>query len=238
MRFERRAHAYDRHALPQGEVVRRLAARIPEATIPTDALELGAGTGALTHHLVAKGYRVRATDISPAMLTVGRAQVPEAAWETLDAWYPPAGDTDLLCSANVLQWSPDPEATLRRHRDALRPGGVMHHAIFVTPTLPELLALTTMPAPTRQLSADDWLALAARAGLRVRTHEILTLRREHPDALALLRELHGTGAVADTGALGPGRMKALLHDYREKFPDGRGGVVSTWTSLIFEAEPA
>lgn len=237
MRFERRARDYDHHALPQRAVVRRLAERIPAASTPgAPALELGAGTGELTRALLDKGYAVRATDLSASMIAVGKFRAPEAEWSQLDAWYPPAGCTPLLCSANLLQWCPDPADTLRRHRAALLPGGRMHHAVLVAPTLDELLSLSDAPAPIARRTAEDWLAAAREAGLNLLSHETLTLRREHPDALALLRELHGTGAVAQSGKLGAGRMKRLLDAYRRRFPSESGGVVSTWSALLFEAE--
>lgn len=41
-------------------------------------VELGCGSGRLTRHLVDAGHRVVATDASPAMLDLARAQVPGA----------------------------------------------------------------------------------------------------------------------------------------------------------------
>src|SRR4051812_15797602 len=41
-------------------------------------LELGCGSGLLTKHLVGAGYRVIATDASPAMLDLARRAVPRA----------------------------------------------------------------------------------------------------------------------------------------------------------------
>src|SRR5688572_6797212 len=41
-------------------------------------VEIGCGSGALTRHLVNAGHRVIASDASPAMLELARANVPEA----------------------------------------------------------------------------------------------------------------------------------------------------------------
>ncbi len=237
MRFDERAAVYDRHAHPQAEVVRLFVDGLPRADRPLDALELGAGTGRLTRELLARGYRVRATDASPAMIDAGRALAPDAEWGELDAWSPPPACCDRLFSANVLQWCPDPVATLSRHRAALRPGGRLSHAIFIEPTLAELREVAGGVIPLLPRSADDWTDAARRAGLRVMRADRAVLRRTYPDSLALLRELHGTGAVSAKNILGAGRLRAALREYDRAFAVP-GGVVATWAALFLDAEPA
>lgn len=237
MRFDDRAAVYDRHAHPQAEVIRRFVACLPDAGTSPDALELGAGTGRLTRELLAKGYRVRATDVAPGMIEAGRLRVPGAQWGELDAWSPPPACCDRLFSANVLQWCPDPVATLARHRAALRPGGRLAHAIFIDPTLAELREVTGGLIPLRRRTAADWLDAARAAGLRVTLSREVVLRRAYPDALALLRELHGTGAVSGKHVLGPGRLRAVLREYDRRFPAPGGGILATWAALLLQAEP-
>ena len=50
---------------------KRIAAACDPATLP-DALEVGAGTGALTHALLAAGARVRALEIDPDLVAIQR----------------------------------------------------------------------------------------------------------------------------------------------------------------------
>lgn len=234
MRFDDRAAVYDHHAHPQAEVIRHFVDFIPGAGAESDALELGAGTGRLTRELLAKGYRVRATDLAPAMVTAGRLLVPDAAWERMDAWTPPPACCDRLFSSNVLQWCPDPVATLARHRAALRPGGVLAHAIFIEPTLAELRRAAGGTLPLEPRTEAMWVDAASAAGLRVRRTGTILLRRTYPDALALLREVHGTGAVAAGPRFGPGRLRSVLRGY-DRTNAVPGGVVASWAALFLEA---
>lgn len=238
MRFDEKAAEYARHARPQAEVARELAACIPFVDTPVETLELGAGTGLLTRELVARGYAVRATDTAPAMLAAGREAVPEARWETLDAWAPPVACCDRLFSSSLLQWSPEPEKTLASFRAALRPGGRMAHAVFISPTLAELRGLDGAPDALDWHDADFWTGAATRAGLRITHRETLTLHPVYTDAAALLRQIHGTGAVSGKPMLSAGALRRLLAEYDRRFAAPGGGVTATWCALIFEAEPA
>ena len=83
MRFDACADAYDAHARPQRDFAARVA-EFAEVRPDDDLLEFGAGTGALTRHLTAiQGVHVCATDISPAMVALGKTAVPEADWVVL-----------------------------------------------------------------------------------------------------------------------------------------------------------
>jgi SAM-dependent methyltransferase len=93
-------------------------------------LELGCGAGALTRHLLDAGYRVIATDASPAML--------ELAWEALGGEADlrrlrlpddplPAADA-IVSVGHVISYLPDAAAVDRAlvaMAGALRPGGVL-----------------------------------------------------------------------------------------------------------------
>lgn len=235
MRFDERAADYPRHARPQAEVARRLAARIPCVDTPVDALELGAGTGLLTRELVARGYAVRATDAAPGMLAAGREAVPGATWETLDAWTPPSACCDRLFSSSLLQWCPEPETVFRRYREALRPGGRMSHAVFTAGTLRELHAIPGMPETVDWREADDWLDTARAAGFRIVSGQSVVLSPRYDNAAALLRQIHGTGAVSGNPVLSAGALRRLLAEYDRRFTVPGGGVTATWCALLFEA---
>ncbi len=67
------ARAYERGRPPfPAEAAAWLA-----GTDPVTVLELGAGTGKLTEHLVALGHDVHATDPDPAMLDVLAEKLPD-----------------------------------------------------------------------------------------------------------------------------------------------------------------
>ena len=235
MRFDERASEYARHARPQAEVARRLAARIPSVDTPVEALELGAGTGLLTRELVRLGYRVRATDASPAMLAAGRTAVLGATWETMDAWNPPPACCDRIFSSSLLQWCPDPVAIFKKHREALRPGGAMTHAVFTAPTLGELYSIPGVPEPLPRRTPDAWLDAARAAGFEIGFSEHAVFKTRHADAASLLREIHGTGAVSGKPRLSVGELRRVLREYDRRFAAPGGGVEATWAALLFSA---
>lgn len=93
-------------------------------------IELGCGSGLLTRELTAAGYRVIATDASPAMLELARDYAPAAA-EIRKLVLPddplPAADA-VVSIGHVLNYLPD-EAAIDRALTAaarsLRPGGLL-----------------------------------------------------------------------------------------------------------------
>ena len=235
MRFDDRASGYATHARPQAAVARRLGELIPAVDSSVEALELGAGTGLLTAELLRLGYKVRATDNAPAMLAVGRRAAPGADWVAMDAWTPPPACCDRIFSASLLQWCPDPTATFRRYREALRPGGLMTHAVFVRPTLRELYSLPGVPSPLVWRKEHEWLDAARVAGFRTLSAQNHTFRTRHADAAALLREIHGTGAVSGKSMLSAGALRRVLREYDRRFASPEGGVEATWSALLFTA---
>ena len=93
-------------------------------------LELGCGAGALTRHLLAAGYRVIATDASPAMLDLARAELGEQAdvrLLTLPDDAVPAADA-IVSVGHMISYLPDTasvDRALAAMAEALRPGGVL-----------------------------------------------------------------------------------------------------------------
>jgi len=93
-------------------------------------LELGCGAGALTRHLLAAGYRVIATDASPAMLELARAELGgEADLRRLTLPDDPVPAADAIVSVgHMISYLPDAasvDRALAAMAEALRPGGVL-----------------------------------------------------------------------------------------------------------------
>jgi len=93
-------------------------------------VELGCGSGLLTRHLLDAGYRVVATDASPAMLELAREVAPGAE-QLRPLVLPddpiPAADA-IVSVGHVLNYLPDEAAVDRAFvaiANALRPGGVL-----------------------------------------------------------------------------------------------------------------
>lgn len=99
-----------------------------------EVLEFGCGSGntARLHTPLVKSYR--AIDISPKMIELGRAEGPIPGNMTMEAAdfdeieIAPAS-LDAVLALSVLHLVPDPQATITKVRDVLRPGG-----LFVTST--------------------------------------------------------------------------------------------------------
>ncbi len=90
------------------------------------ALDLGAGTGALTRRLVERATRVVAIEPDPRMLAVLAARSPEvAAVRGRAEELPIAGSVlDAVVVSSAWHWM-DPDSTLSEIARVLRPGGVV-----------------------------------------------------------------------------------------------------------------
>lgn len=100
------------------------------ATGPTEILDLGCGTGILSHAYAALGHRVTAVDPAPAMLTVAREKplAGRISWVGSPAQsFQSDRRFDLIVMTGhafqVLLTDADIAATLRVMRDHLAPGG-------------------------------------------------------------------------------------------------------------------
>jgi SAM-dependent methyltransferase len=93
-------------------------------------VEVGAGSGLLSRHLVDAGHRVIVTDASPAMLDLARELVPDAD-EVRRLTLPddpiPAADA-IVSVGHALNYLPDAasiDRALVAVAEALRPGGIL-----------------------------------------------------------------------------------------------------------------
>jgi SAM-dependent methyltransferase len=125
-------------------------------------VEVGCGSGLLTHHLVRAGHRVIATDASSAMLDIARSHVPGALDHRLVALpHDPLCEADAIVSTgHALSYLPSRdllEEALVACARALRPGGVL--AL-------DLEDLTTrdaqMARPPSGWVGDDWALVVER----------------------------------------------------------------------------
>jgi SAM-dependent methyltransferase len=146
----------------------RPAARSPYAPY---IVELGCGGGTLARHLVDAGFDVLGIDVSPAMIRLARARVPDARFRVAslaDAVLPTC--QAVMAIGEVVTYVPGGLPALRRwfrrvHR-ALDPGGLLIFDFL------ESAERRTFAPRTR--FGDDW-ALSARADVD-RTGRLLTRR--------------------------------------------------------------
>ena len=142
-------------------------------------VEIGCGSGALTGHLAAAGYRVLGVDFAPAMIRLARRKAPGAKFRVA-SWYefapPPCdaivgvGECFNYLRAGASAHRRALHAFVRRAGAALRPGGLLLFD-FLEPCahLPH--------RRTRERGGTDWTVRAdvSEKG-RVITRDITTTR--------------------------------------------------------------
>jgi SAM-dependent methyltransferase len=101
---------------------------------PGDALDIGAGAGRDTVHLLEHGWHVTAVDATPAAVEILRGFGPEDRLHVVLAAaqdFEP-GSYDLVNAQFSLPFVPRSrfDATVKRLQDSVRPGGVMAATFF------------------------------------------------------------------------------------------------------------
>ena len=121
--------AYERLLVPMlfQPYARDLTRRVADLG-PQQVLELAAGTGVVTRELTrVLDAEIVATDLSDAMLEVGRANAPHATWRQADALDLPFDDASfdvVVCEFGVM-FFPDRPRAFREARRVLRPYGTL-----------------------------------------------------------------------------------------------------------------
>ncbi|MGH1445424.1 MAG: class I SAM-dependent methyltransferase [Cognatishimia sp.] len=101
-------------------------------------LEVGAGTGRTALSLASQVGEIVVTDLSDAMLDVGRAEakadgVENISFERCDAGALPEGPFDVVLAHNILHLIDDLDGSLSAMHRALKPGGLMISKTFCKP---------------------------------------------------------------------------------------------------------
>ena len=228
--FDRKASTYDTHAHVQRDTAAWVAEWLPSARPDVSCLEFGSGTGNFTRHLARCFRDLEASDQAEAMVAAGRESIPSARWTQRNAWAPHGepGTRDFLASCSVLQWAPDPVDVLKRWRTLLKPGGETLSGIYIAPSLPEFARLLPERRPVHWRTEAEWKGFFCAAGFQNVRIETCTREYIYPGARALMRQLHGTGAVLVGDPLPISQVRSLINRY-EKTYSRDGGVVATWT---------
>jgi trans-aconitate methyltransferase len=87
-------------------------------------LDLGCGTGHLTHKIASKGAEVMGIDSSPTMIEQARKNYPQLDFDVVDARNLPYTEKfDCIFSNAVLHWIKEAEEVVVGINRALKPGG-------------------------------------------------------------------------------------------------------------------
>jgi malonyl-CoA O-methyltransferase len=240
--FDRSAHDYDKVAVLQHEIGRRLLERLDLIRLaPTIVLDVGAGTGRLSAALGRRygAARVISFDLSPHMLRLARRRAGllrrlrrRCGFVCADAEHLPCADAsaDLVVSNLMLQWCNDIDGALAEFRRILRPGGLLMFTTFGPDTLRELRAswagIDGRIHVNRFIDMHDLGDALLRVGLSepVMDREDFTLT--YPDVAGLMRDLKALGAHNSTlgrprGLTGRGRLARVIAAYERFRSQGR-----------------
>ncbi len=234
--FNQAAPIYEREAVLQAEVEKRLLERLDLVRLaPVRVADLGCGTGRSTAALKRRYSKasVIGVDFAPAMLEQGRKYSKlfrPLQWCCADICRLPLADTsaDLLFSNLAVQWCNDPAALFTEFRRVLKPGGLLLFTSFGPDTLTELRQ--SWAAADGKAHVNEFLDMhdvgdaLLQAGFAEPVMDVERMVLTYPSVKHLMRELKATGAHNVTEArrhslTGPGRLKSMLKAY-EQFKTG------------------
>lgn len=194
--FTRSFTTYHDAAAQQATIASDLVRRLCESTAPRSfglALELGCGTGHLTRQLCThlRFEKLMLNDLSPKAADTAQALsadfLPGDASQII---WPDA--PDLIASASMIQWLPEPAAFMRHAAKALAPGGWLAVSGFGPKQFQELAEIGTgarapglCPTETLSTAVEDTLEIVS---LGAAEHQI-----HFPTAHKLLTHLRHTG---------------------------------------------
>jgi malonyl-CoA O-methyltransferase len=232
--FCEKAFSYDAHAIVQKEAADWLAKWLPEPNEFERCLELGAGTGLFTEHLIERFAHLEVSDASSAMLEVCNRRAPGLHQRTRNAWTQQNDPQswDYLTSSSLLQWAPNPKACLGYWKALLREGGRILCGFFADPSLPEMNSILEGESPVTWRSTEKWIAAVESNGLNVKRIEVDTRRYNYESPLHFWKSLHGTGATVSQ-RMQPSQMLSLFRNYEARFSNDFG-VYATWTFCRLE----
>ncbi|HSR71630.1 MAG TPA: methyltransferase domain-containing protein [Kiloniellales bacterium] len=252
-RRDRAAPRLGAHDFLFREVAERLAERLEDVTrrFPL-ALDLGCRDGVLGTLLGERGgiETLVQSDLSPVLArrAAGPGRPAVAADEEALPFGP--GSFDLVLSALSLHWVNDLPGALLQIRQVLKPDGLFLGALFGGSTLNELrsalmeaeLAEEGGASPRVSPFADirDAGGLLQRAGFTLPVADLDSIRVSYPDALALMRDLHGMGEsnVLRDRRRSPLRRATLARAaalYAERHGDAAGRVPATFQVVYLTA---
>lgn len=244
--FAAAAAGYDSLASLQRQVGLELLRRFPLHGWDEVVVDLGCGTGFLTHQLAANPLRQQllALDIAMPMLAASRSNYPamRANYVCGDAEKLPFADNsiDRIYSNLALQWAQDLSAALLDFQRVLKNRGSLVFATFGPQTLVELKAAWSAVDDYTHVNEfhaaaqiESYLQAAGFKGISV---ESVLYRSEYSDVESLMRELKGIGAHNVNRRRNPRpTTKTKLQQMINHYPRQGAGIVASYEIIFVQA---
>ncbi len=249
--FDKAASRYDELAVLQREVAQRLLERLDYIKLkPQRIVDLGCGTGQITHPLVKrfKGAQVIGLDIAPNMLRQARRRDgwwQKAKYIAADIEALPVVDNsvDLLISSLSFQWCNDLDRVFAECRRVLKPGGLLLFTTFGPDTLKELRASWSAvdARDVRHSHVNQFIDMHDIGDALIRNRfadpvmDVEPFTLTYPDVRALMQELKGIGAHNVTAGRARGLMgKAHMRQFEQAYESYRqDGVLPASYEVIY-----
>ncbi len=240
--FNRSAASYDKVAVLQKEVNRRMAERLDFILQkPANIVDLGTGTGLGLRGLQKRFPKAHiiALDIAFNMLKETRKQQTwlqrwqkKSTWLCADAEHIPLAtqSQDLIFSNLTLQWCQNLEASFNDIHRCLKPGGLLMFSSFGPDTLKELRQAWKQADDYNHVNAfidmHDVGDVLMRTGFSDPVMDVEHLTLTYPDVMQLMRELkmlgaHNVTAGRAKGLTGRGQLKTMMAAYETLRQDGK-----------------
>lgn len=185
--WDRVAPGYSKQPIADTESYARKLAITQSFMQPNmDVLELGCGTGSTALEHAPHVSRIVATDVSAAMIGIGREKSEHAGIDNVsfrqsgvEDFEAPDGSYDMVLALNLLHLLPDRTAALSKIHQLLKPGGIFISSTacladrmwFLRPVIP-LLQWTGKVPYVSFVGTETMLHEVASAGFEEREHWI------------------------------------------------------------------
>jgi|GEM_PF-1460892 len=246
--FSRAVSTYDSVAAIQRRNARQLATiiRSHRSHIPdlTPFLEIGAGTGFLTDHLLQLGMTHGwVTDIAPTMVEVLRhtyKEFPDLTIESLDGEHLALGTRfNAIFSASTFQWFSSLDTAFCSYWRHLNPRGTLAFCMFVDGTIRELhhaAAAVGCRYPGHRLATEnEVLTSLIESGFVIEYFSTIETSVCYPSARDFFDTLKKLGSTNAAGTLlEAAEMRRLIRWY-DAFYRTDDGVTATFRTLYIVA---
>lgn len=244
--FSDSAFQYEVLASLQKEIGRELTKKIEVAESFTNILDVGMGTGWLTHRLAMlfPDAKVIGIDFADGMIEHAKKKEGDFGVIQADARNLPfqKNTFDLIVSNLAYQWVEDLAAAFRSGYGVLKPNGKIHCTIFGRNTVPELFVALEQsletPGPMKRLADQTQIEQALQeAGFQNIEIDSETIKVHFEDMLALVKWLKKIGANVPQQDVYVGRDRLVRANeyYKEHFKDS-WGVYASFEIIWVKAE--